>query len=154
MTVINIALNKTVTSSGTLVTGSRITDGDITTANYAYVTETGLHYVQVDLGTTYPLESVKVWHYYGDPRTYYATKTQISSDGTTWVTVFDSAVSGTYTETSSGVTRTFSITNARYIRDYINGSTANTGNHWVELQAFYTEIFPTTNYLKERRRKI
>ena len=27
----------------------------------------------------------------------------------------------------------------RYIRDYVNGSSANTGNHWVEIQALDTD---------------
>jgi hypothetical protein len=79
---------------------------------------------------------VKVWHYANDGRTYHNTKTQVSADGVTWVTVFDSAVSGEYAETSAGKTHTFTAQNVRYIRDYLNGSTANIYNHWVEIEAW------------------
>ncbi|MDT4867499.1 hypothetical protein FQZ97_1024130 [compost metagenome] len=79
---------------------------------------------------------VKVWHYYADGRTYYATKTEVSVDGTNWNTIFDSATSGTYPETSAGKTHTFPMQKVRYIRDWLNGSTSNTSSHWVEIQAF------------------
>ncbi len=77
-----------------------------------------------------------MWHYAGDGRTYHNTKTQVSDDGATWYTVFDSAVSGEYVETAAGKTSTFTARNVRYIRDYLNGSTANIWNHWVEIEAY------------------
>ena len=54
----------------------------------------GLQYVQIDLGATFPVNKVSVWHYNGDGRTYHNTKTQVSADGSNWTTVFDSATSG------------------------------------------------------------
>lgn len=39
-----------------------------------------------------------------------------------------------YTETTV-FSKLASELNIRYIRDWVNGSTANTGNHWVEIQA-------------------
>ncbi len=136
---INSALGKPVTSNQTENSSyplSRITDGNTATADYASVTGGVLAYAEIDLGEVLPLGAVKVWHYYSDGRTYYDTKTQISEDGVNWITIFDSAVLGTYAETSSGKIHQFEMTNARFIRDYINGSTANTGNHWVEIQCF------------------
>jgi hypothetical protein len=35
-------------------------------------------------------------------------------------------------------THTFATRNVRYVRDYLNGSTANTGDHWVEMEVWGT----------------
>lgn len=112
-----------------------LTDGATTSSPY-YSTATGLQSVTVTLPSAQDISIVKVWHYYADSRRYYATKTEVSADGTNWSTVFDSAASGTYVETSAGKTHTFPVTSVRYIRDWLNGSTSNTGNHWVEIQAY------------------
>jgi RHS repeat-associated protein len=60
----------------------------------------------------------------------------VSADGVSWTTVFDSAVSGEYAETSAGKTHSFSARSVRYVRDYLNGSTSNSGNHWVEIEVY------------------
>lgn len=112
-----------------------ITDG-VTTSNPYYGMGAGLSSVTVTLATVQDISTVKVWHYYADSRTYYATKTEVSEDGVSWITVFDSAVSGTYQETSAGRNHSFSLRSVKYIRDWLNGSTANTSNHWVEIQAY------------------
>lgn len=112
-----------------------LTDGNTATSPY-YQAATGLQSVTVDLGSAQDIGSVKVWHYYADGRSYNATKTEVSENGTNWTTVFDSASAGTYQETSAGKTHTFDLRKVRYIRDWMNGSTSNTGNHWVEIQAY------------------
>ena len=100
---INIALNKPVTSNGTGINLERVTNGNMDAVNYAYVTGSGVRYVQIDLGQVhYDIDYIHVWHYYLDGRTYNGTKTEISEDGITWKTIFDSAVSGTYVETEGG----------------------------------------------------
>lgn len=48
----------------------RITNGNLYTADYAYLDNTKVS-VTVDLGKPYPIDYVKVWHYYGDGRRYY-----------------------------------------------------------------------------------
>jgi len=68
----------------------------------------------------------------------------VSADGVTWTTVFDSAVSGEYVETLAGKTHTFTQRSVRYVRDYLNGSTANSGNHWTEIEVWGTA---TTAYV-------
>ncbi|MDD9266047.1 discoidin domain-containing protein [Paenibacillus sp. GCM10023248] len=99
----NIALGKPVTTSFVPVNSpSLITDGN--TASENWCGQGGLGNVTVDLGAVYDIETVKVWHYYADGRTYHNTKTEISADGVTWKTVFDSAISGEYAETSAGRT--------------------------------------------------
>jgi hypothetical protein len=101
----NVALNKTVSFiPGAVIVGSAslVTNGDIATESYVYTTSPAISYTQIDLGSALDLGSIKVWHYYGDSRTYNNTKTEVSTDGATWVTIFDSTVSGQYAETAAG----------------------------------------------------
>ncbi|MFZ2835786.1 MAG: discoidin domain-containing protein [Candidatus Saccharimonadales bacterium] len=125
---VNIAL-------GASSTNTYLTDG-LTTSNPYYGIAPGLASVTVTLGSAQDVSMIKVWHYYADGRTYYATKTEVSADNTNWTTVFDSATSGTYQETAAGKTHTFPMRKVRYIRDWLNGSTSNTTSHWVEIQAY------------------
>jgi len=128
-------LRKTLNRPGVITNGD--TWADVGGSDeYANTSQTGLHYVQLDLGALYTVDKVKVWHYAADGRTYHATKTQVSENGSTWTTVFDSAVSGEYAETAAGKTHSFSARNARYVRDYLNGSTSNAGDHWVEIEVW------------------
>jgi hypothetical protein len=102
-----------------------------------------------------------VYGYASGGRTYYNTKTEVSEDGVTWTTVFDSAVSGAYAETAAGKTHTFTTRSVRYVRDWLNGSTANAGNHWVEIEVWgratttyvgdYFEWIGSTNTMTELR---
>lgn len=112
-----------------------ITNG-VTTSTPYYDTGAGLQSVTVDLGSLQNVSAVKVWHYYADGRTYNDTKTEVSTDNTNWTPVFDSAASGTYAETSAGKISTFPTRQVRYIRDWLNGSSANPSDHWVEIQAY------------------
>ena len=101
----NIALNKVPTLfAGTVQAANPITvitDGNTATAT-AYGVNPGLSCIQIDLGAIYDIASIIVWHYYGDSRIYNATKTQVSTDNTTYTNIFDSSVSGTYVETEAG----------------------------------------------------
>lgn len=134
----NVALNKPVSANFTPNAGTLglVTDGDVTTN---YMGGNGEGYVVVDLVDLYRLNAVNVRHYYQDGRTYYGTKTEISADGVNWVTIFDSSVDGTYSETPGGRVHTFAEQDVLYIRDHLNGSTTNTGSHWVEIEAYRTE---------------
>lgn len=122
-------------AAGASATSAILTDGNTDTNPYFGVAP-GLASVTVTLPSVIDISKVKVWHYYSDSRTYYSTKTEVSQDGVSWTTVFDSTSAGTYTETSSGRTTSFATQPVKYIRDWLNGSTSNTGNHWVEIQAF------------------
>ena len=99
----NIAKGKT----STLISGtsegqaiSILTDGNTDTTKYFGATGTNPT-VQIDLGAIYDIASIKVWHYYSDGRTYKNPVTQVSSDGSTWVTISNGT---TYAETSAGKT--------------------------------------------------
>jgi len=124
-------------AAGAPATSAILTDGN-TSSNpyYGMSPGAGPVSVMVSMAAAQDVSNIKVWHYYADGRTYYATKTEVSDDGTNWFTVYDSAVSGTYQETASGKSFSFPQRKVRYIRDWLNGSTSNTSNHWVEIQAY------------------
>ena len=147
----NLAKGIVVTGSTGMTHPDVVANGDTqadsgsgSSREFAYSNTGGLRYVQIDLGAQFPVNKLIVWHYNGDGRTYHNTRTQVSANGTSWTTVFDSAVSGEYAETLAGKTHTFAQQNVRYVRDWLNGSTANSGNHWVEIEVWGTA---TTAYV-------
>lgn len=104
----NLALGKQVTDfSGTSSVKQRVTDGNKNTNIYLgtdNLGSDGVGYVTIDLGFIEDIEKIVVYHYYSGGRTYKSTKTEVSTDGVNWYTVFDSAIEGTYQENSSGHT--------------------------------------------------
>lgn len=105
---INIARHKEVKA---FTTGSynesellRVTDEDTSTNFFGITSNNTECFVEIDLGHAYKLSMVKVWHYHKDSRVYNNTKTEVSHNGEDWIVLFDSAISGTYTETASGKT--------------------------------------------------
>lgn len=122
---INIAKGITPTSSSSTASElSYLTDENYSGSLYAR-TDAGLHYMQVDLGEVMDVDYIKVWHYYADGRTYHSTKTQVSVDGTTWITLFDSATEGEYVETSAGKTH-YLYKAMPYYKMYKDGSVHTT----------------------------
>jgi len=98
----NVALGKTATAGVTISNVSLITDGSISSNPYASAGSGSLIPITLDLGQIYNISNVKVWHYYKDLRTYNQSKTEISSNGTTWTTLHDAAVDGKYKESPLG----------------------------------------------------
>jgi hypothetical protein len=113
----------------------------------------GNQWVQIDLGKKYMIGQITVSHMFEDyDRKYHNTKTQVSADGTNWITVYDSAVSGEYNEkpvyhdvhghTHYAKVITFDAKPVRYIRDYANGWVSGDGltsgsqSNWTEIKAF------------------
>jgi hypothetical protein len=144
----NKALQRTkITNTGYLGNPLRITDGEYIDSIFANLDDLGPQWIQIDLGLSYNLDEIKVWHYFlGDPRTYKDVIVQVSNDPsfTTKTTVFNNDADNTagqglggdslYTETSAGKVIPFPVTNARYVRLYSNGNNKNTGNHYVEVE--------------------
>ena len=101
----NVALGKTVTISEGALTGwvgvGVVTDG-VLGSFVQLIPHEGKSAIQVDLEELFNVDEVKVWHYYADGRIYYGTKTEVSSDGIKWITIFDSGKSGVYAETAQG----------------------------------------------------
>jgi hypothetical protein len=94
---------------GKTVTGSKASpDYGYPTASYANFTDgdpntwvlvgDNTQYVQVDLGATYHIRRVNLWHYPG--RIFKSNKVEYSTDGTNWTTLFDSATNGEYNESN------------------------------------------------------
>ena len=102
--VTNRCAGKTPTSNKTITNPLNATNG-VTTDYASEGSNTGPTYLQIDLGAVYSdINSIKIIHYYLDGRSYKNTKTEISADGVNWITLRDSAFSGTYVETSAGLT--------------------------------------------------
>lgn len=67
-----------------------------------YINSTENSCLEIDLGDVYyNIDYIRVWHYYEDNRVY-NHKMQISTDGISWVTIYDSDIAGGYAETSYG----------------------------------------------------
>lgn len=67
-----------------------------------YISSTENSCLEIDLGDVYyNIDYIRVWHYYEDNRVY-NHKMQISTDGVSWVTIYDSDITGGYAETSYG----------------------------------------------------
>ena len=101
---INIAKNIVPTSDLSSITNiSKYTDGQ--TDTYASSSQSDWHYLQIDLGenNTFDTGYITVWHFYDDNRKY-NHKLEISADGTSWFTLYDSEKYGLYTETNEGKT--------------------------------------------------
>lgn len=135
----NLAFRMPVTSSSGVGQGNYelLTDGNIATEPYLG----GPNWVQVDLRIENMIDTIKIWHYWGDGRIYHENKVALSRTGDFLgeeIIVFDTIKKDSeYPETSAGKTISFRPVKARYIRAYINGSNVNQWNHWVELQAFF-----------------
>lgn len=100
---LNIAKDIIPTSDISITNINQYTDENIET--YASSSQSDWHYLQLDLGenNTFDAGSVTVWHYYEDNRKY-NHKLEISADGSTWYTLYDSEKYGMYTETNEGKT--------------------------------------------------
>ena len=94
----NVALGKTVsgiTENTAPATGgagpiSYITDGDISSSKWVNTTAEGTYTNEcatIDLGKTYNLDEIAVWHYWSGGRTYKENVTYVSSDGIDWTPV-------------------------------------------------------------------
>ena len=114
----NVAFGKSGTSS--LSSWDPLVTNNITSTNPYFSVGTNSQWSMLDLADTYELEFIKIWHYYGDGRTYYNTKTEVSEDGINWFTIFDSFIEGTYVETSNG-----KIHDLKNLGTTVNPSVAN-----------------------------
>jgi len=157
----NLAAGKTVTASSTAWTGlTAATNSVINSSGYAdSFTATGLQWVQADLGASYDVSFIQLWHYFGDARTYHDIIVQVSNDPTfaTGVTTVYSndannsaglgivGLDSEYAESIAGLSIQFAAANARYVRCYSNGNTVNTLSHVSEIQVFSTVQATTTS---------
>ncbi len=102
----NIALNKTVTSTGTAASGKNlnwITNGNIEAIDSQIVqlNQVGNRCITVDLNSSQKLDEIAVWHNYSDTRTYNSHTLSVSSDNSNWVDVINNL--SNEVETSNGI---------------------------------------------------
>ena len=153
----NIALGRTDVTASTTISGNLplFTDGVITTNPHIGLGP-GRQWVKLDLGGQYDISEVNVRHYYGDPRTYNDVIIELSVDGVSWVNIFNNdadnssgqgtGIDAEYVETSAGLDVSLSTPiQARYLRAWSNGSSANSHNHYVELEVYGLSANGATN---------
>lgn len=107
MNGVNIASGLVPTPTGTVSSSypmSNATDGILT--NYAGISSTGTQSITIDLGAEYPIDYVKVWHYYQDGRRYNDCTLSVGATNKTGNTPLDIILwqysGAAYKETSSG----------------------------------------------------
>ena len=158
-----LSLGCAVTSSApTPIVGelSFITDGEKENEAYASIPpstnplvklETGVQWVQVDLGSTQHIYGVCIWRHHEFPRIYRDVIVQITSDPdfiTDVTTVFNNDHDNSsrmgygsdkeYYETNEGRPVPVPGIRARYVRVYSNGS--HTDRRQIDPANYYTEI--------------
>jgi len=123
-----------------------ICDGDADGSEYVQLKK-GLQWVQIDLESTKTLYATHIWHYHAQPRVYFDIVIQVSNDpdfveGVTSVFNNDhdnSAGLGkgkaqNYIEEYYGRSIDLKGVKGRYIRFYSKGNSADSSNHYVEIQ--------------------
>ena len=151
----NVALKKPVKSSDEQpIIGEieMITDGDKEATDGSYV-ELGpmKQYITIDLGASYNIYAVVVWHYHKQARVYKDVIVQVAGDPDfikNVQTIFnddnDNALGlGTgkdknYVETSEGKLIDAKGVVGRYVRCYSNGNSANDLNNYIEVEVYGT----------------
>ena len=151
------------------VVGVYATDGVKSSSTYTEIPMGGPQWMQVDLGASYNLNKINMWHYWADGRTFHDVIVQVSNDPAfaTPLTVYNNDTHNTsgqgvgadaeYAETSTGKTITFAPINARYVRFWTNGYTLVNGSTgawatYVEVEAYdgivnrAAGIQPTVSY--------
>ncbi|BBH23221.1 hypothetical protein Back11_45660 [Paenibacillus baekrokdamisoli] len=158
---VNVAVGKELTSNAVLMDSTFATDGKIENTDLLTEAESGLKYIQIDFGASHTINSIYLWHYFGDGRTYHDVIVQLSNDATfaASTTVFNNDADGSaglgtgtdaeYAESEEGKAIAVPAVNARYLRIYSNGSTKKNGglsayNHYVEVEAWTSATRPAT----------
>ena len=148
-----LSKGKTVTSSDDFpILGelSYVTDGDKQAGEGYYVElMDGLQWIQLDLEKSASVEGVWLWHFHSQARAYHDVIVQVSDDaefksGVT--TVFNNDYDNSaelgkgndkpYVENRFGMLVKADGAKGRYVRLYSNGNTANSMNHYIEVEVF------------------
>ena len=150
---VNLALKKNVTSSDSnpvLGKLALVTDGNKQGTEDSYV-ELGpmLQWVQIDLVKECDIYAIYFWHYFREARSYHDCIVQVADNDAFTKNVRtiynndqdNSAKQGVgksrpYIETYLGKLIDARAVQARYVRLYSQGNTANDLNHYVEIEIF------------------
>ena len=147
----------------------KATDGDRDTNAWMGWNDNGkkreeIGWCEVDLEAVMWIDTIRIWHYYGDQRIYHDVKLAVSTTGKfageevvifdgenkaagkakSWIAdvaddkgvKFDTFGGGEYEETPGGRLDHFTPVKAQYVRDLVLGSTSNDAVHWVEIEVY------------------
>ncbi len=149
----NVAMSKSVASTDQEpIIGEieMLTDGDKEGADGSYV-ELGpfLQHVTIDLGAKYNIYAIVLWHYHKQASVYFDVVVQVADDPdfvTNVRTLFNNDQDNSaglgigsdmhYVETSEGKLIDAKGVQARYVRFYSNGNSANELNHYIEAEVY------------------
>ena len=150
--VTNVALGKPVTASVRPFTGElgQLTDGKKEPEDGDTVEmKKGKQFVQVDLGQSYTLYAVAMWHDHRYVQLMHHVVVQVSDDPefkTNVVTLFNNDSDNTlglgagtdreYFETNRGKVVDAKGIKARYVRGYTDGSSSGALNCWEEIEVY------------------
>ncbi len=111
----------------------------------------GKQWVQVDLGASYSLHAILLWHYHSQARVYRDVIVQVSDDKDFLKgvqTIFNNDHDNSsglgvgkdkeYIEVAEGRLVDPKGVKGRYVRAYSNGNTTNDLNHYVEIEVYGT----------------
>ncbi len=129
-----------------------ITDGEKTGGDGYFVElGPGRQWVQVDLGATYALHAIVVWHFHSQARVYRDIVIQVSDDKDFLrgvATVFNNdhdnssgfgvGTDKEYIEVAEGKLCDPKGAKGRFVRLSSNGNTTNDLNHYVEVEVYGT----------------
>jgi hypothetical protein len=148
----NVALDKPVKTSVNPFTGeaSQITDGKKEAFDYDTVEmKKGVHWVQVDLGESFNIQAIAIWHDHRYIQVMHDVIVQVSNDPefkTGVTTLFNNDTDNTaglgvgtdreYFERHFGRVFDGKGTKARYVRGYSNGSHLSKLNCWQEIEVY------------------
>ena len=149
----NVALGKTVTSSdGEPIIGhlAQVTDGNAEAEEGSFIEiSPGKQWVQIDLGESYGIYAIVVWHFHRQARIYRDVVIQVSNDPTfdrDVHTVFNNDHDNSselgrgkdkeYFETHEGRLIDAKGVTGRYVRLYSSGSVAGVMNHYIEVEVY------------------
>jgi len=148
----NVALGKPATSSVKPFTGEleQITDGKKEAFDYDTVEmKKGAQWVQVDLGESYKIEAIAIWHDHRYIQVTYDVIVQVSDDPefkTGVTTIFNNDTDNSsgqgvgtdreYFERHFGRTFDGKGAKGRYVRGYTKGSHLSALNCWQEIEVY------------------
>lgn len=96
-------------------------------------------WVKIDLESVFVnVSTIVLFHVVHEDRRYCAQKVEVSSDNTSWTTVYDTGNGYGDVEQSSGKRIMFSPRSVRYIRHSCGPSNKNTGVHFLEIEVYGT----------------
>jgi hypothetical protein len=151
----NVALKKKITSSETepiLGDLKFVTDGVKDGTEEAYVElSPGKQWVQIDLEKPTKIFAIYLWHYFREARSYQDVIIQVADDAEftkNVQTIYNNDTDASsklgvgkdrpYIETNRGWLVDAKGITGRYVRLYSKGNTANSMNHYVEVEVFGT----------------